>query len=179
MFIDNLGIVRILYTSNYVKFIYNPHKSNIIIHSDELDKYLLSLNKKFDLICMDTYHGYKESSRDFKLVTSLLSDSGILISHDCYPMNKSVAGPVFIPGPWCGETYIAFTELAYKNPKWFYGVLNIDTGIGIISKKPLKHLTNKLDKNKQKQLLFLHNTSNNPYDYFIKHAKYIINAIPN
>lgn len=34
----------------------------------------------------------------------------------------------------------------------FYTILNVDTGIGIISKKQLKFLSNTLDRNKQEQL---------------------------
>lgn len=45
--------------------------------------------------------------------------------------------PYYTRGNWSGETYIAFVEIAYKNPNLFFGLLNTDTGIGIISKTKL------------------------------------------
>ena len=58
----------------------------------------------------------------------------------------------------------------------FYTILNIDTGIGIISKKQLHSLSNRLDRNKQEYLLFLHKNLKDPYTYFIENSKDIINA---
>jgi len=147
------------------------------IHSDDLENQLILLNKKYDLICMDTWHEYREACRDFKLISSLLSETGILISHDCYPWNKTVANPSYIEGAWSGETYISFIELAYNNPDMFYGVLNVDTGIGILSKQQLYFLSNKLDRTKQEHLLLLHKNSGDAYTYFSKNSKDIINAV--
>ncbi len=148
------------------------------IHSNELEKTINSLNKKFDLICIDSFHEYKESKRDFELITLLLNDNGKIICHDCYPLNKYTSSPNFILGNWSGETYIALVELAYNNPNYYYGILNIDTGIGIISKKEFELLKNNLNRDKQKELLSLHKNNNeNIYDYFIENSKEIINMI--
>ena len=179
--LDNLltekqDINRILYYTDNVNKPKKLNKLKRIIHSNDLANELLSLNKKFDLICIDTYHEYEVSLRDFKIISSLLNETGILISHDCYPWNKKVANPSYIRGPWCGETYIAFVEFAYNNPNMFYTILNIDTGIGIISKKQIQFLSNSLDKNKQEYLLNLHKNSNDPYTYFIENSKDIINS---
>ena len=99
---------------------------------------------------------------------------------DCYPWNKTVANPSYISGNWCGETYIAFIELAYNNPDMFYTVINIDTGIGIMSKKQIHFLCNKMnkkiDKNKQEYLLYLHKNSKDAYTYFTENSKDIINS---
>jgi hypothetical protein len=177
LLIDNKYITRILYYTDNIK---TPTKSHIltkIIHSNDLENQLVSLNKTFDLICIDTWHEYDISLRDFKIISSLLNNTGMLISHDCYPWNKTVSNSFYIPGDWCGETYISFVEFAYNNPNMFYTILNIDTGIGIISKKQLHLLSNILDKNKQEYLLFLYKNSIDPYMYFIENSKDIINAI--
>jgi hypothetical protein len=152
--LDNLltnikNIDRILYYTDKVNKPVKTHKTTKKIHSNNLSSHLESLNKKFDLICVDTFHEYEMSLRDFQILSSLLSDSGILISHDCCPWNKTVANPFFIPGSWCGETYIAFVKFAYDNPQMFYSILNTDTGIGIISKIQLPYLSNVFDKQKQ------------------------------
>jgi hypothetical protein len=177
LLIKNLNITRILYYTDKINTPTKSHKSTTIIHSDDLENKLISLNKTFDLICIDTWHEYEVSCRDFRIISSLLNENGILISHDCYPWNKTVANPLFIPGSWCGETYISFIEFAYNNPTMFYTILNIDTGIGIISKKQLHFLSNTLDRKKQEYLLFLHKNSTDPYTYFIENSKDIINAI--
>ena len=184
LFIDNLliknqDINRLLYYTDKIKNPTTSHELTTIIHSNDLENHLISLNKTFDLICMDTSHEYEISSRDFKIISSLLNETGILISHDCYPWNEKVANPSYITGEWSGETYIAFVEFAYNNPNMFYTVLNIDTGIGIISKKQLNFLSNSLDKNKQEYLLYLHKNSKDPYTYFTQNSKDIINAHKN
>ena len=176
LLIQYQNITRILYNIDKIDISTKLHKSTTIINSNNLENHLISLNKKFDLICMDTWHEYDISSRDFRIIASLLNESGILISHDCYPWNKTVANPSYIKGEWCGETYLSFINFAYNNPNMYYTILNIDTGIGIISKKQLNGLSNTLDRNKQEHLLSLHKNSNDPYTYFIENSKDIINA---
>jgi len=173
---ENQDITRLLYHTDKINTSGKSHKLTKKIHSNDLENQLTLLNKTFDLICIDTWHEYDISSRDFRLISPLLNENGILISHDCYPWNKIVANPSYIPGAWCGETYISFVNFAYNNPNMFYTVLNIDTGIGIISKKQLNGLSNTMDRNKQEKLLSLQNTSNDPYTYFIENSKDIINA---
>jgi hypothetical protein len=176
LLIENENITRILYYTDKINTSTKSHKLTTIIHSNDLENHLISLNKTYDLICIDTWHEYDISSRDFKIISSLLNESGILISHDCYPWNKTVSSPSYIHGDWCGETYLSFVNFAYNNPNMFYTILNIDTGIGIISKKQLHSLSNKLDRNKQEYLLFLHKNLKDPYTYFIENSKDIINA---
>jgi hypothetical protein len=166
-----------LYYTDTIKEPTTSHPSTQIVHSNNVENQLLLLNKTFDMICVDTWHEYDLSSRDFRILSSFLNESGILISHDCYPWNIQVANPKFIRGNWCGETYLAFIEFAHHNPALFYAVLNIDTGIGIASKTPLHFLSNTLNREKQEQLLFLHKHSEDYYSYFINHSKEIINAL--
>lgn len=177
LLIEKHDVDRILYYTDKVNEPKIAHNSTIIIHSNEFENHLVSLGKTYDLICFDTFHEYEISSRDFRIISSLLNETGILISHDCYPWNNKVANPYFIPGNWCGETYIAFINLAYNNPNMFYANLNLDTGIGIASKIHYSFLSNKLDRSKQKHLLNLHKNSKDYYKYFKENSKDIINAI--
>jgi len=85
--------------------------------SNKLDKFITKINsisEKFDLILMDPYHEYKHSIVTFKMLTSLLNENGILISHDCYPTDFSLTSPIYIKGCWCGVTYDAFIENSYS-----------------------------------------------------------------
>jgi hypothetical protein len=103
-----------------------------------------------------------------------------MICHDCFPSNKNLAQPLYNHGDWCGETYAAFIDFAYQHPHFFYALLKIDTGIGIISKIPLDMLKNGF--NRQKQEIFLSYKANNSkqlYDYFVENCEDMMNVISN
>ena len=168
--------------TNVLRIIYKHRKDNSKIENTTTNKdvetILSSTKKKFDLICLDPFHEYYESSNDFALLTSYLTDDGILISHDCYPQDKILTTKEFVKGVWCGVTYAAFIELAYKNPQWFYAVLNTDFGLGIVSKKKIQFVEQNLDRASQKTFIeMLQNDDENTYDYFAKHCKELINMI--
>ena len=169
---------------NVVRIIYKHYKddsnSKHTIQNKDLHSILSSKNTKYDLICLDPFHEYKESSSDLSLLTSYLTDDGILISHDCYPPEKKVTAKDFIKGLWCGVTYGAFIELAYKNPQWFYAVLNTDFGLGIVSKKKIQYVTQNVDREIQSKFIeMLQNNDEDTYDYFTKNCKELINVISN
>lgn len=144
-----------------------------IIEHSKLENQLNLLNKEYDLIVIDPFHEYTHSMSDFNLVTKYLKPTGLLISHDCYPLNEKFATPKFISGGWSGETYLAFVKFAYDNPTYYYTILNIDTGIGIISKTPFDRLSNNFNRTKQEKLF----VANNKYKYFIKNGQELINVI--
>ena len=166
------NVTRILYTID-------THITNrlyTILRHSELETHLRSLEKTFDLIIMDSYHEYKQSSSDFSFISSLLSEDGILISHDCCPPDKEKATPNFIKGYWCGVTYICFIELAYNNPQYYYAVIDNDNGVGIASKKPIDFLTQDLNREKQEIVIQMNKDGDpNTYDYFRANGKELIN----
>ncbi len=193
---QNFNITRILYQTNKTNIKYTCDQSTIITESENLSKILSDLDKKYDLICVDVFHEYDESIRDFELFEKYLdytnthTHTSTIISHDCYPPTKQYAIPNFFIGNWCGHTYIAFIEFAYKNPHLYYGLINIDTGIGIAStNNSIGFLTNNLDTITQKKLLDVYkdigNTTPNKkklkksdiYNFFCKKSKKLINSI--
>ena len=172
------NITRLLYAggsmtaNSYMKKLYT-----VVEHSD-LESHIRALHVQFDIICIDPYHEYSESASDFSLLPSFLTDDGIIVSHDCYPPQKDWSTPKFKSGGWCGVTYVAFVEFAYNNPDWFYTILNNDTGIGIMSKKPMAQLTNSFNRDLQKQLIDMYKTGDKAtYDFFCANSGAIINAI--
>ena len=175
--VEEINATRILYKTRR-KLFRDYHTSTIIIEQSEIETSLASLNKTFDLICMDTFHEYNESTRDLQILSSYLSDNGILISHDCSPIEKSHASPFFTEGWWSGITYGCFIEFAYNNPQWFYSVLDIDTGIGILSKKKLDDLKQNFNRDKQEIFIKMMKAQNeNTYDYYKENGKELINLI--
>jgi hypothetical protein len=177
LFIHNKNITRILYDTKKSRH-FSYHNNTIMTTHEDIENILLNLNKKYDLICIDPFHEYDASKKDLYLFYSFLSEKGTMLCHDCFPMNKSFANPNFKIGDWCGETYVAFIDFAYHNDHLFYGLLQIDTGIGLISKLQLESLKNNFDKEKQKELL-LYKTNNDPniYNYFCENCNDIMNVI--
>ncbi len=177
LFKNKSNVTRILYKTDITdKFFY--HKSTHIITHDELFDKIKSFNQKFDLIGIDPYHEFEFSKKDFETISLFLSDTGMIISHDCLPKTKLIAEPKFIKGEWSGMTYLAFINFAYNNPNLYYALLNIDTGIGIISKKQFEGVKNNLYQNKQLELLELFvQDPNNVYDFFYSNRKELINLI--
>ncbi len=173
IFKNNNNIVRLLYETE-IKEKYTCHETTIILKQDEIQNIL---NKKYDLICIDPHHLYINSKFDIETLTSYLSEDGIMICHDCFPSDKLMANPTYKKGRWSGETYIAFIEFAYNNPDYYYGLINIDTGIGILSKKHFNGLKKSFDKEKQFILLSHKNNNTEPYDYFMMNYKDLMNVI--
>jgi len=171
------NVTRIVYDTHKIPR-FSFHKSSIIIEHRILEDVLRSKNKKFDLICVDPFHEYNDSLCDLTLLSSYLTDGGVMVCHDCFPSSKSMAAPIYQPLGWNGETYVAFIEFAYHNAELFYGLLKIDTGIGIISKLRIKGLHNQFNKDKQEHLLLLHREDGgDPYTYFCENSKDIMNVI--
>lgn len=154
---------------------YSPNDFNNFIET------INNINCKFDLILVDPYHEYEHSIVTFRLLTSLLDENGILISHDCYPPTFDITQPtpVYVNGCWCGVTYAAFVENAYENPNLYYSVINNDFGLGIISKTETIFV--KKICNVEKQKIFLDMCKNNDYEkaynYFIDNSNEMINLI--
>jgi len=174
----DLNPCTVFYTRNGNTTYGNGNRLYTIVDHCDLEWYFKNLNRRFDLICMDPFHEYNESISDFTLFTSMLTDDGVLISHDCFPCKKQYSGPIFKPGYWCGVTYVAFVEIAYNNPSWFYAVIDNDTGIGIISKNAIENLRNDFDREKQECLIQMNKDGDDStYEYFCANSKELINLI--
>ncbi len=168
----NLNITHILYQTP------KQPKRNDAINHEELEDYLKKINKTFDIIAIDSFHEYSYSLQDFNLCNRFLSENGLLLSHDCYPSNKTIALPLYKLGGWCGETYKAFVRFAYDNPQYYYCLLNTDTGVGIYSKTLRPDLIElKTNLNRELQLEFLNKSEEFIWDFFNNNSALIINAL--
>lgn len=156
-----------------VRICYDPKDFNFL--TNMLPRILV----KFDLICVDPYHEYKQSIDTFRLLIPLLRENGILISHDCCPPNFECSSPIYKTGEWCGVTYSAFIEIAYNYPEWYYTIINTDYGLGIISKKEIDFVKMIINNEKQKIFLdlFIENKYEEAYNYFKTNSSDIINLI--
>ena len=183
--LDNTNITRITYITDKQRSIIDiREKINILRKTHKVIKYgalqeqLNTINMKYDLICLDPFHEYEHSYNDLFLLKSLLTENGVLICHDCYPSNKIYTTPYYKIHEWSGITYAVFVELAYNNPDLYFAVINVDYGLGIISKKQIEFVKKGFNCELQKEFVtLLKNNNTNIYEFFIDNATELINII--
>jgi SAM-dependent methyltransferase len=90
--------------------------------------------RRFDVILVDPYHGYRESRRDLEAALELLTPGGALVVHDCLPPSAELARPDFQKGDWCGVTYKAYLDFVIAHPELRYVTVDTDYGCGIVRK---------------------------------------------
>lgn len=170
-------IDRILYKTN-IKTKTICHKSTKILNNSDLKSYIELKNKKYDLIGLDGFHTYTQSKLDLELLSSFLSDDGIIICHDCFPPHVDWANSEYVSGNWCGQSYLAFIEFSYNHPEFFYCLINSDTGIGIISKKMIETFSHDFNRENQLKLINLINKGTvEPYEFFKQNCSNLMNII--
>jgi hypothetical protein len=90
--------------------------------------------ERYDIILVDPYHDYQSSWRDIETAFRLLTDDGMLVVHDCLPpAGGDLISPVFVPGPWCGLTFVAYVDFLMAHDVAFQTV-DCDFGCGVIAK---------------------------------------------
>jgi hypothetical protein len=139
---SSINLKRIKYQSKKLRNMRlnnQHHPSTIVVDEDNLSQYLQNLQIQFDLIVIDPFHDKESSYRDLVMTSEILTSNGILLSHDCAPTSAKIAVPDFIDGAWSGLTFAAIVYFASQHPYWYWRVLDLDTGIGIMSKNPTKY----------------------------------------
>ncbi|MCH6574818.1 MAG: sulfotransferase [Bacteroidetes bacterium] len=118
----------------YSKFgntVLKDHDFKILPFDDYLNK-IIDKNQKYDVIFVDPFHTVEHTIRDLEAALSLLSSTGIIIVHDCFPDSEALIGPWKGRGAWCGQTYEGYIRFLLKNSHFENFVINIDYGCGII-----------------------------------------------
>lgn len=104
-----------------------------------------------DLAFVDGLHEYKQAYRDVNNCLQYLNDGGLIIMHDCNPLNYAGAYPIKksfneldplvkagqIPGwnnCWNGDVWKALVRLRIEHNDLSIFTLDLDWGIGIITK---------------------------------------------
>jgi hypothetical protein len=91
---------------------------------------------RYDVILVDPWHEYEASLRDMQAALSLLTDHGSIVIHDCFPPTDDIISPEFVPGSWCGVTFIAYADFVMQNPGLQYQTIDTDFGCGIVRRDP-------------------------------------------
>jgi hypothetical protein len=100
--------------------------------SSECLRQFVDQRRTFDLIFVDPWHTYESSLRDIQLALTLLTPEGMLVVHDCHPTTPELTTPEYHPGPWMGQTYLAFLDVARAMPELVHSVVDLDYGCGLL-----------------------------------------------
>ena len=88
--------------------------------------------KKYDIIFIDGLHLEEQCDRDVRNSLSHINKKGIVVVHDCLPINETMqCVPAPSNGPWMGtvwKTMVKYTQYTHLDIK----IIAIDTGIGLI-----------------------------------------------
>ena len=89
-------------------------------------------NKKYDIIFIDGLHLEEQCDRDVRNSLSHLNKGGIVVVHDCLPINEAMqCDPPPPEGIWMGtvwKTMVKYTQYTHLDIK----IIAEDTGIGLI-----------------------------------------------
>lgn len=88
---------------------------------------------KYDIVFVDPWHTYEQSFMDLETALKLVSDTGIIVVHDCCPYTEELIGP-YKKGAWCGQTYEAFVNFRHKHKELESFCIYADYGCGLLSK---------------------------------------------
>lgn len=91
--------------------------------------------EKFDIIFIDGLHEAHQAYRDIQHSLACLNPKGIIICHDCNPMQPELTvGPEdFTDGMnWTGDVWKGFVRYRYESPYKCY-VIDEDWGCGVIN----------------------------------------------
>jgi hypothetical protein len=78
LMINNSNITRIMYET-YKIINYSLHPSTHLVDYTQVPDVLLTMNKRFELICINTFHAFTTGQSDLHLMSLFLSSNGIMI----------------------------------------------------------------------------------------------------
>ena len=130
------------------------------------DQFFKENEEKFDCIFIDGLHQYSQVKKDIFNSLNFLSESGIILLHDCLPNNYYEQATPRCQWIWNGDVWKAIVEFRSLKDIDVY-TCYADHGIGVILKRPNKNLLeNSYD-----------NYSNLKFDEYFYNYKKLMNLI--
>jgi Methyltransferase domain len=110
------------------------------------------LSQGIDVAFVDGLHTHAQSFKDVEDCLQYLNEGGVIVMHDCNPLSAATAYPAVdshdevvelaekgeIPGwncCWNGDVWKAFVKIRLTHPELYAFTLDLDWGLGIITKK--------------------------------------------
>lgn len=88
----------------------------------------------YDIILVDSFHTYDLSFRDLNDAFDILTPRGAIVVHDCLPPREDLVSPDFLPGAWCGVSFIAYVDFVMSGRGLTHATVDTDYGCGVIRK---------------------------------------------
>ena len=124
------------------------------VTSDEFfEKYAgQMLSEGIDVALVDGLHTYEQSLRDVENCLKYLNPGGVIVMHDCNPLNVAMGWPTNstidevkalarkgeLPGwnnVWNGDVWKSVLHLRKSRPDLTVFTLDLDWGLGVVSKR--------------------------------------------
>jgi hypothetical protein len=111
----------------------NSDAVNYAMTSDEFFEQIPS-TQKYDIIFIDGWHQFEQVIKDVNNSLDHLSESGIILLHDCNPESEELASRNPNGGAWTGDVWKAILHFRSSNSKINVNVVDTDYGVGIVTK---------------------------------------------
>ncbi len=109
------------------------------------DEYFESISEdvKYDIIFIDGLHHNDQVLKDIENSLNHLSNSGIIVCHDCLPTTEHMQERNDYGGVWLGDVWKAIAELRVERIDLDIKVIDTDLGCGLIKTGTnVPHMTN-------------------------------------
>lgn len=108
-------------------------------HRMTSDDFFKTNTQKFDIVFIDGLHQYAQVRDDMLNSIAALSDNGVILIHDCLPLNYKAQLPFPPGGDWNGDVWKSICQMRSMS-EIDTAVALIDHGVGIIKKRPNRNL---------------------------------------
>jgi hypothetical protein len=166
---------------------FDMNRNSMILYETESDLFFQNFIKKdmpkgIDVAFIDGLHNYPQSLKDVKNCLEYLNDGGVIVMHDCNPLNYAMAYPVEKSideaielgikgelagwnGAWNGDVWKTLAHLRIEHDDLEIFTLDIDYGLGIIRKGKANKLTD----------ITIQDIQNSDYYFLEKNREKILN----
>lgn len=111
----------------------SPAPSALFTHRITSDEFFKNNQETFDIVFIDGLHLHEQVLRDIENSLNCLNPGGIIVMHDCMPVQPEHQDRTPIPGAWNGDVWKA---AAYVRMHWdgvHFCVLDMDCGCGVLT----------------------------------------------
>lgn len=102
-------------------------------HRMTSDDFFMKNNRKFDIIFIDGLHTSEQVDKDIKNAIQCLSKNGVIVLHDCNPMEETVQRVPRETKLWMGDVWKSFVKFIHSHDNNYKSyTIDTDCGCGVI-----------------------------------------------
>ena len=118
----------------------DPNPMGIVSHKMTSDEFFKAYSKDmiFDIVFIDGLHTMEQVDKDIQNSLNHLSENGIIVLHDCNPVNEQRQMELNDPRrkirAWNGTVWKSIAKLRCSDNNLYIAVIDTDEGVGIIKR---------------------------------------------